>query len=232
MARTLSGRQRGRRARAGIAAVVSLLLVTPSAGSGALTPSPQARRSAASASAAVAVADEGWHTGLIVRPQSLARVLPKLRHWFPHARYLLIGWGNRRFYMAPNPGLGAALAALAPSRSILLVQGLRHFPDRSPALYGARIRWLCLPRRGMHRLAEDLSGYFIRGPAEDLVPVGPGASTNSEFFASTGTYDVLHTCNTWVAAALRAGGLPVHARGVVFAPQVMDQLRTLPPCSG
>ncbi len=178
------------------------------------------------------MADDGWHTGLIVRPQSLGRLWPNLRPWFPHARYLLIGWGNRRFYMAPHPGLRAALAALVPSRSVLLVQGLHAAPSRSPALYGTRIRWLCLSRTGLHRLADDLNDSFKRQRAGQLVPVGPEPSTNGEFFASTGIYDAVHTCNTWVAAALHAGGLPVRARGVLFATQVMRQLTALPACSG
>ena len=36
-----------------------------------------------------------------------------------------------------------------------------------------------------------------------------------------------YTCNTWTAAALRVAGLPVSEAGVIFAGQVLDQVRPL-----
>ena len=49
----------------------------------------------------------------------------------------------------------------------------------------------------------------------------------SIFYASTGPYNLGHTCNTWTAEGLQVSGLPVSAAGVVFASQVLDQVRPL-----
>ena len=54
-----------------------------------------------------------------------------------------------------------------------------------------------------------------------------GPFPQSFFYASTKTYDLTHTCNTWTAAALRVAGLPVSEAGIVFAGQVLDQVRPL-----
>jgi len=54
--------------------------------------------------------------------------------------------------------------------------------------------------------------------------IGTGPYPQSASYASSGTYNLAHTCNTWTAEALRTAGLPVNAAGVVFSGQVLDQL--------
>jgi hypothetical protein len=50
---------------------------------------------------------------------------------------------------------------------------------------------------------------------------------SSLFFAAAPKYSAVHTCNTWAAEALRAAGLPIHSRGVVFASQLWSQIRRI-----
>ena len=40
-------------------------------------------------------------------------------------------------------------------------------------------------------------------------------------------YDLAYDCNRWTAEALASGGLPIKAQGVVFAGQIMGQVRQL-----
>jgi hypothetical protein len=47
------------------------------------------------------------------------------------------------------------------------------------------------------------------------------------FYAARDTYDALHTCNTWTAETLRAGGLPVPSAGVLFVGQVLGPARAV-----
>ena len=70
---------------------------------------------------------------------------------------------------------------------------------------------------GIERLSQLLWHYLA--PDEEGAPrrIGAGLYPESVFYASTGTYNLSHTCNTWTAAALRVTGLPVSATGVVFA---------------
>ncbi len=178
----------------------------------------------------IAVLDEGWHTGVILPVPALDPSLAGLRKWFPTARYLVFGWGDRRYYMAAHPGVELALGALFPSASVVLVQGIAEKPQ--PAfLPGTEVRWICISARGMGRLDTYLARYLETGAGGRLVSLGRGPFPNSRFFASPAAYDAFHTCNTWTAAAMHNAGLPVNPRGVVLAGQVMAEIAKLPACA-
>jgi len=204
--------------------------------SGALLsqPAPPGRHAAARAQhstreESVGVIDDGWHTGIILSAKALGPGLADLRHRFPDARYLVFGWGNRRFYEAASPGAGRAIAALFPSSSVIFVQEIRGHEQLKPSP-GTDLRWLCISASGMRRLDGFLETYFRKDRRGRLVRAEPSPS-HGEFYTSTGTYDALHTCNTWTAEALHVGGLPVHSAGILFAAQVMSEIRPLQPCS-
>ncbi len=169
------------------------------------------------------VFDVGWHTGLVLSRAEMGPSLAALLRRSPRARYFVWGWGNRRYYMAAQPTSAMGLAALFPSRSVVLVQACRHKP---PLCFsqGVRLRAVTVFRGGIVRLDDYLVHSLQNGAHADLQPVAPGPYPHSEFFASGLSYDAFHTCNTWTAEALRAAGLPVSSGGVVFAGQVWRQL--------
>lgn len=177
----------------------------------------------------IGVVDEGWHTGLILPAADIDSSLPGIRKWFPGAKYLLLGWGNRRYYMATHPGWLLGLKALFPSSSVILIQGLAENPQNA-FLPDARIRWLCISRAGMAHMDAYLADYLQTGPKGGLRKLRHGPWADSWFFASTGTYDALHTCNTWTARALHIAGLPVNSEDVIFAGQVAAEVAALPSC--
>ncbi|MBV9198208.1 MAG: DUF2459 domain-containing protein, partial [Alphaproteobacteria bacterium] len=82
-------------------------------------------------------------------------------------------------------------------------------------------------RDGIERLSELLWSFLTAD--DEAVPrrIGTGPYPESAFYASAGSYDLSHTCNTWTAEALRVAGLPVSTAGVVFANQVLDQVQPL-----
>ncbi len=168
----------------------------------------------------------GWHTGLVLPADELGGLRVLLVH-DPGARYVSLGWGNRRFYMAAHPGSGDALAALFPSRSALLVQTFASASDAMPV--EGRLEWVCADRAELWRIDTFVrdSLQWRSGRALDL---GAGARTQGEFYASSAHYDALHTCNTWTLAALQFAGFPVKAAGVLFAGQAGRRIRTLPMC--
>ena len=80
---------------------------------------------------------------------------------------------------------------------------------------------------GIERLSQLLWHYLAADEEGAPRRIGAGLYPESVFYASTGTYNLSHTCNTWTAEALQVTGLPVSATGVVFAAQVLDQLPRL-----
>ncbi|WP_374693413.1 DUF2459 domain-containing protein [Acidithiobacillus sp. AMEEHan] len=171
--------------------------------------------------------DTGWHTGWAVPAKSFLEVAPVLQHWFSSDQELLIGWGNRSFYMAQNPGVLTGLSALLPSKSVVLIQGLRS-PDwptqllpqvRLFPLQVSHARFLRLTQYILGSLDEPLHAHGF--PKKE--PWYPGG----EFFRSWRTYDALHTCNTWTAGSLQYMGFPVSPTGILFAGQVQSLMHSL-----
>jgi hypothetical protein len=163
----------------------------------------------------------------MVLPSSELGPLRPLLHRNPGANYLSFGWGNRRFYMAAQPGSGDAVAALFRSPSVIFVQ-----PASSPAdllASDTRIRWVCVSAEELWR-ADSYIEQSLSRPGGKTVDLGKGPYPNSFFYGSTGHYSIVHTCNTWTLAALQYAGLPVKAAGVLFAGQVDRRARELPAC--
>lgn len=167
-----------------------------------------------------------WHTGLILPTGALGPLHPLLED-DPHAKYLSIGWGNRRFYMAARPGSGDALAALFRSPSALFVQSISAPGEVSAG--DTRIQWVCVDRQQLWRI----DGYIeesLSQPHGTPVELGPGPFPGSHFYASRDHYSALHTCNTWTVAALQYARLPVRADGVIFAGQASRRIQALRAC--
>lgn len=169
----------------------------------------------------------GWHTEIGLS-RAAAHDLPDvLAAQFADARYLVFGWGERDYYMAPNPGLGDVLRALAPGPAVTLVIPLAAPPTQ---VFGAgNVLALPVSEAGLARLSAFLSASIAKDRGGEPERIAPGPDPGSVFYAATGTYDLAHNCNTWTAEALEAAGLPVSAAGVVFAGQVLRQAEPLAP---
>jgi Protein of unknown function (DUF2459) len=179
---------------------------------------------------AVGVLIARWHTGLVLPSSGLGTLRVLLRH-DPAAHYVSIGWGNRRFYTAAHPDSGDALAALLPSRSVVLVQALGSAADAASA--DARLEWVCADRAELWRLdayVHDALQWRAGARAPEPVELGPGPLPHSRFYVSGAHYDIFHTCNTWTLAALQYAGLRVSAAGALLTGQVSRRIQALPVC--
>jgi uncharacterized protein (TIGR02117 family) len=166
-----------------------------------------------------------WHTEIGLPVGTIGGPLAALKAEFPGARYLVFGWGARDYYMARNPGLGDILRALAPGPAVMLAIPLQMPPE---AFFGAsNVVVMHVSPDGLLRLSEHLWSYLAMDKERLPRRIGTGPFPQGIFYTSTGTYNLGHTCNTWTAEALQVSGLPVNAAGVVFASQVLDQVRPL-----
>lgn len=172
------------------------------------------------------VLDNGWHTEIGVPVDTLSTSLAALVNAKPDIRYVVFGWGQRNYYMAGHPGLDDLIGAAFPSRSVVLVIPLAKPPTKS---FTSGVESFALPvsRDGLDRLSEFIADSIARNSRHRPNRLGEGPDPGSSFYASTETYSLAQTCNTWTAEALRVAGLPVSASGVIFAHQVIDQVRGL-----
>jgi uncharacterized protein (TIGR02117 family) len=196
----------------GVAGCTVTVPVEPSAGSEARTE-------------VIYVISGGWHTELGLPLADISGPLAALKPEFPSARYLVFGWGARDYYMARNPGIGEILRALAPGPAVMLVIPLNMAPQTA---FGVSNTFpVYVARDRIERLSELLWNYLVADKEGAPRRVGTGPYPESVFYASAGTYNLGHTCNTWTAEALSVAGVPINRAGVVFAAQVLDQLPPL-----
>lgn len=163
----------------------------------------------------------GWHTEVALPADRITGGLRIFKQDFGGARWLAFGWGERSFFMAAHPGIGEALRAVFPATSVLLVTGLAQPPQPSADVVPLRVS-----AGGLAQLSRYIWSYVSIPPNGGAPqPLAPGPVPGSAFYASAGTYDLFHTCNTWTAEALHVAGVDISAGGVVFASQLMDRVR-------
>jgi hypothetical protein len=176
------------------------------------------------ADARLFIVKRGWHIDVGVAVQDLTPPLRVVQAQMPQARYLLFGFGDRRYLTARSQRLDALLAALRPGAALILLTGLRDTPQDA---FGAQaVRVLPLQAQQMQAVQAFIWQTLTHARGQPI-RVQSGPYSGSAYLAAQPRYSALHTCNRWAAEALRASGLPVHVRGVIFAWQLWRQLPRL-----
>lgn len=201
---------------------VVILLVT---GCASNPPLAKGAPAAGPANKVVYVIDRGWHTDIALPINEISGPLMGIRPNLSAVRYLLFGFGDRHYLLARKITFLNTLASLFPGRSVILITMLRTPPAHA---FGRKnVVKLRLSRAGLERITAFLWSYIAKSRAGQPVGLGDGPYPGSFYYASPGTYDAFHTCNSWVAETLASGGLTINSHGVIFADQVMRQARAL-----
>jgi uncharacterized protein (TIGR02117 family) len=172
----------------------------------------------------VLIVHDAWHAAIVLRKADIpVDILPELED-FPSAEYLEFSWGDRDYFPSPDAGLGLALkAAFWSSGSILHVVG---FNDAVKNVYpSAEIIEIAVSEEGSQRLTKFVADTFSRPNPPAPAEARPGLFSNGRFYAAEGNFSALRTCNTWVAEALSAAGLPVRPGYVITAGNLGNQVR-------
>jgi uncharacterized protein (TIGR02117 family) len=170
----------------------------------------------------VQVIDHGLHAGLLLPAADLLQRLPALAEDFSDAGFIELGWGDEGFYRNPDAGFAQGVRALFWSGDSVL--HLVHLPAR-PA--DGQLT-LALDEAGYKRLLDYLLASFVLSADGRPQSLGPGLYGHSRFYQAKGRYSLLNTCNTWVAEALAAAGLPFASSRPLTASGLMAQLRRQP----
>ena len=174
----------------------------------------------------VHVVRHNGHTGLVLRADDVPAAAWPAKADFPGAVYLEVGWGDRDFYQAAQPGLWLALKAVAwPTPSALHVVALDDEVERY--FEGAEVIEIGLSEAGLQGLLDHLRQSHELDAAGQPIVLGPGLYGRSRFYASHERFHLFKTCNVWVATALQAAGLPVRPARAILAGPLMTQLRPL-----
>ncbi len=172
----------------------------------------------------VYVVHRGYHTDIGLEVGDLSGPLAAVAARFPNARSVLVGFGDKTFVMTRRRWIGGWLMALLPGKGAILVTGLRTTPAK--ALGPENVVALSLNERQFEGVEDFVNRSFavVQGRP---VWIGDGPYAGSLFYAASRTYDLLDTCNTWTAAALRSGGLDEPVAFTLFSGQTMRGARRL-----
>lgn len=156
------------------------------------------------------VVNHGWHTGIVIRRGDIAPgVWPEHRQ-APPGELLEIGWGEREFYQARDPGLWlAARAAFWPQASVLHLVGFNG-PVAERFAY-SEIVSIEVDADAISRLAQHISDAYERDAAGKIMRLGRGLYGDSRFFAAREKFYLFNTCNVWTGRAISIAGCPVGA---------------------
>lgn len=167
--------------------------------------------------------DNGFHTDLAIPRAALAQdggVLGQALGRTPPGDWILVGWGDARFFVDQRPiqsripdGLRAFFAPGNPS--VVMLDPYRGDPARLGR--PERRRTLRLSPQGFAALRARLEGSLARANGAPVLATAR-AGDDVRFFASTETFWVGHLCNHWTAGLLAAAGVPVRPfRSIVSA---------------
>jgi uncharacterized protein (TIGR02117 family) len=215
-------RPRSRIARTWIALLSAIL-------AGCATPSPSLHAPAGEAARTVYVVRHGWHTGVMLNTADVSDRSWSILRDFPEARYLEVGWGDRDYYAAREPGTWLGIKALFwPTPGTLHVVGfggtVEEFAARTDAVA------LSFTPSAFERLYLRVRASFDLDGDGDAIVLGPGLYGDSRFYASRESFSLLKTCNTWTAQVLREAGVPLSPSFAWSATGLLRRLRA--QCAG
>jgi predicted small secreted protein len=177
-----------------------------------------------SATAAIYLVRRGWHVDLGFAARDLMPQLAGIGANLPGARFIIFGFGDRRYLLAKHKGLDGLFAVLRPGPGLILASGLR---TRLESAFGAE-NVIAIPVTAPQaNAAQSFVRRSLSDAAPNARPYAMGPYEGSVYFEAVARYSASHTCNTWAAEGLQSAGLPIRSRGTVFAGQLWRQARRL-----
>jgi uncharacterized protein (TIGR02117 family) len=161
---------------------------------------------------AVYVVDNGFHTNIAVPAGAIAArggALADAAAQTTSAPWVMIGWGDARFYEDQSPWQGrlpdGARALLGGRPTFVHLQGVAVQPDRA---WTEGVHRLILSRAGLAALLARADRSLKRG--RDGAPIMEDVAhpPAEAYFRSVEDFSLIHLCNHWTAELLDAAGAP------------------------
>jgi len=141
-------------------------------------------------------------------------------------RYLQFSWGDRIFFMETpswdQMNWGSALRSLFywNNSAAMLIKGHRTLPQYPDT----ENRCIRLGREDYRAIMQFITNSLERNAQGQPHHLGYGQDRESSFYAATGRYSIVNTCNSWTAEALRSGNINTPLWGGI-APSILYHLR-------
>ncbi|MDP1777053.1 MAG: DUF2459 domain-containing protein [Brevundimonas sp.] len=174
----------------------------------------------------VHVLDNGFHTDLAVPRASLeARTGPLAEavHSLPPGDWILIGWGDARFYVDQSPMTdrlpdGARAFFRPGNASVIMLDPAQRDPRDLVA--ADHRRSLRLSAAGFDAMANHIEASLDLADGRARIAAAR-AGDDARFFASHEHFWIGRLCNHWSSGVLNAAGLPARPLRAITSSEVM-----------
>jgi uncharacterized protein (TIGR02117 family) len=123
-------------------------------------------------------------------------------------RYASFGWGDKGFYLE-TPNWSDLKFSVAFKAMFHLGSSAMHVTFYRQMITGEQCKEIRISREEYRLLTTFLKKSFRYdddGRTINIITHNDGYGRDDAFYEATGTYDLLHTCNTWANNALKACG--------------------------
>ncbi len=167
----------------------------------------------------------GWHTNLAL-PAEIFDQDHAIRLLFPEARYFLIGWGERDFYMVRNPSVWKGFKAIIPPSPTVIQVLAADEPVENTLWPASELAEFAVSETGARQMAEGIANALSLDEDKMPVIVEKGRLANAGYFlAARGNFHLLNMCNHWTARRLQEAGVPVRQSIAFTAPGLIRAVR-------
>ncbi|HEY3798968.1 MAG TPA: DUF2459 domain-containing protein [Caulobacteraceae bacterium] len=160
---------------------------------------------------AIFLVDNGFHTDLVLPRDAILRDngnLADAAEGTTADPWIMVGWGDERFYRATSPwqdripdGLAAAIGGRP---TVVHLEGVWERPDLA---WKSGLHRIVLSHAGLTALLQRADKALLPSESGGLIPVAH--LPNEGFYRSGEPFSLFHLCNHWTGELLNAGGLPV-----------------------
>jgi uncharacterized protein (TIGR02117 family) len=121
--------------------------------------------------------------------------------------YLAMGWGDKGFYLE-TPEWKDLKASVAFKAAFALSTTAIHATYYETMKVGEDCRKIHISKEQYQRLVNYITGSFQKDKDGNFMHIVTNAvyGMNDAFYEATGSYSMLHTCNSWANSGLKASG--------------------------
>ncbi|MBA3050734.1 DUF2459 domain-containing protein [Brevundimonas sp.] len=174
----------------------------------------------------VQMLDNGFHTDLAVPRAALeARTGPLAEavRSLPPGDWILIGWGDARFYVDQSPigdrlPDGARAFFRSGNASVIMLDPTQR--DLRDLVAADRRRGLRLSAAGFAAMADHIEASLDLGDGHARIAASRDGD-DARFFASHEHFWIGRLCNHWSAGVLHAAGLPVRPFRAITSSEII-----------
>lgn len=126
------------------------------------------------------------------------------------APWIMVGWGDAKFYEDASPWQGRLLdagrAAMGGRATTVHLEGVPRRPDLA---WAEGVHRIAVSSAGLAALMARIDRSFALGKSGEPVALDAPRQPGEAFFASGEGFSGLHDCNEWTSEVLSAAGLPM-----------------------